>query len=129
MSKNPMVHLSRRQRQIMDILFRHGDCSAEDVRKYLPDPPSNSAVRTMLATMVKKGYIKQREENFRYLYAAAMEQETARKTAIDRLINTFFGGSTSAAVNAMLGMQSDNISKQELSELSQIIEDAKKRNS
>ncbi len=126
MAKNPMVHLSRRQRQIMDILFRQGECSAENVREQLPEPPSNSAVRAMLSTMVKKGYIKQREENFRYVYFAAMEQETAQKTAMDRLINTFFGGSTTAAVSAMLGMQSDTISKEELSELSKIIEDAKK---
>lgn len=126
MPKNSMVHLSRRQRQIMDILFRQRECSAEDVREQLPEPPSNSAVRAMLSTMMKKGYIKQREENFRYVYFAAMKQETAQKTAMDRLVNTFFGGSTAAAVSAMLGMQSDTISEQELSELSKIIEDAKK---
>lgn len=122
-----MVHLSRRQRQIMDILFRQSDSSAEEVRAQLPDSPSNSAVRAMLSTMVKKGYLKQREENFRYVYAPAIEQETAQKTAIERLISTFFGGSTTAAVSALLGIHSDNISEQELSELSEIIENAKKR--
>ncbi len=122
-----MLHLSRRQRQIMDILFRHSNSTAEDIRGLLPEPPSNSAVRAMLTTMVKKGYITQKEENFRYVYTACMTQETAQKTAMNRLINTFFAGSTSAAVNALLGMQSDSISPEELSELSNIIEKAKHR--
>ncbi len=120
-----MVHLSRRQRQIMDILFRD-PATAEQVREQLPEAPSNSAVRAMLSTMVKKGYITQREENFRYVYAAAIEQKAAQKTAMDRLVNTFFGGSTSAAVSALLGMQSEKISQEELSELSDIINQAKK---
>ena len=125
MTKNPMVNLSRRQRQIMDILFRHSESTAEEVREKLPDPPSNSAVRAMLSTMLKKGYITQKEQNFRYVYSAAIEQETAQKTALDRLVNTFFGGSTAAAVSALLGNQSENISEEELKELSEIIEKAK----
>lgn len=126
MSNNSMTHLSRRQRQIMDILFEHADSSAEEIRERLPEAPSNSAVRAMLATMLKKAYIKQREENFRYVYSAAMEQSAAQKTAMDRLINTFFAGSTSAALTAMLGMQTSEISQQELNELSALIEKAKK---
>ncbi|PCK08592.1 MAG: CopY family transcriptional regulator [Alteromonadaceae bacterium] len=122
-----MENLSRRQRQIMDILFRESACSAEDIREHLPDAPSNSAVRAMLSTMVKKGYIKQREENFRYVYSAAMKQEIAQKTALDGLINTFFAGSPSAAVSALLGMQSEKISAEELDELSSLIEKAKKK--
>lgn len=122
-----MVHLSRRQRQIMDILFRHSLSSAEEIRALLPKAPSNSAVRAMLTTMVKKGYITKKEENFRYVYTAAMTQETAQKTAMDRLINTFFAGSTTAAVSALLGMQSEGISPEELSTLSEIIEKAKQK--
>lgn len=124
-----MVHLSRRQRQIMDILFRHNKSTAEEIRILLPKAPSNSAVRAMLTTMVKKGYITQKEENFRYVYTASMTQETAQKTAMDRLINTFFAGSTSAAVSALLGMQSEGISAEELSSLSEIIEKAKQKES
>lgn len=122
-----MVHLSRRQRQIMDILFRHSLSTAEEIRTLLPKAPSNSAVRAMLTTMVKKGYITQKEENFRYVYTAAMTQEAAQKTAMDRLINTFFAGSTTAAVSALLGMQSEGISPEELSTLSEIIEKAKQK--
>lgn len=125
MAENQLLHLSRRQRQIMDILFRDGDCTAEEIRERLPDPPSNSAVRAMLATLKEKGHVRNREENFRYVYSATMEPDTARKTALDRLINTFFGGSPVAAVNALLGMQSEHISKDELDKLSDIIEKAK----
>lgn len=124
---NPMTHMSRRQRQIMDILFRHRDSTAEEIRERLPDPPSNSAVRAMLATMVNKGYVTQKEENFRYVYSAAIKQEVAQKTAIDRLVNTFFGGSTAATVSALLGMKSEQISLEELNELTEIIEKAKKK--
>ena len=84
-----MINLSRRQRQIMDILFRCGDSTAQEIQKQLPDPPSNSAVRAMLKTMVDKGYLKQRAKDFRYVYSAAMRQETAQQTALDRLVNTF----------------------------------------
>ncbi|HEX7025779.1 MAG TPA: BlaI/MecI/CopY family transcriptional regulator [Gammaproteobacteria bacterium] len=125
--QNPMTHMSRRQRQIMDILFRHRAATAEEIRERLPDPPSNSAVRAMLATMVNKGYVSQKEENFRYVYSAAIKQEVAQKSAIDRLVNTFFGGSTAATVSALLGMKSEQISLDELNELSEIIEKAKKK--
>ncbi len=126
MTENHLLHLSRRQRQIMDILFRDGDCTAEEIRERLPDPPSNSAVRAMLATLKEKGHIKNREENFRYVYSATLEQDQAQKTALDRLINTFFAGSSVAAVNALLGMQSENISQQDLDQLGELIEKAKK---
>lgn len=127
MAQNHLLHLSRRQRQIMDILFREGECTAEEIREKLPDPPSNSAVRAMLATLKEKGHIKHREKNLRYVYSATMEKDTAQKTAMDRLINTFFGGSTVDAVSALLGMQSEKISQDELKELSDIIEKAKKQ--
>ena len=125
--QNPMTHMSRRQRQIMDILFRQRAATAEEIRERLPDPPSNSAVRAMLATMVNKGYVAQKEENFRYVYSAAIKQEVAQKTALDRLVDTFFGGSTAATVSALLGMKSEQISLEELNELSKIIEKAKKK--
>lgn len=125
--QNPMTHMSRRQRQIMDILFRQRAATAEEIRERLPDPPSNSAVRAMLATMVNKGYVTQKEENFRYVYSAAIQQEVAQKSAIDRLVNTFFGGSTAATVSALLGMKSEQISVEELNQLSEIIEKAKKK--
>lgn len=125
MAINHVTHLSRRQRQIMDILFRQGESSAEEIRAALPNPPSNSAVRAMLATLEEKGHIKHREKNLRYVYSVTMEKDEAQQTAMDRLINTFFGGSTVDAVSAMLGMQSEKISPQELEELGKLIDKAK----
>ncbi len=109
----------------MDILFRHGDSSAEQIRERLPDPPSNSAVRAMLSKLEALGHIAHKELNLRYVYYATMEQGVAQKTALDRLINTFFGGSPAAAVNALLGMQGEKISEQELAELEELIEKEK----
>lgn len=127
MVKNHLLHLSRRQRQIVDILFRHGDSTAEEIRERLPDPPSNSAVRAMLSTLERKGHVKHREENLRYVYSVAIEADAARRTALDRLINTFFEGSSVKAVNALLGMQTEKISSEELEELGEIIEKAKRK--
>ncbi len=121
--------MSRRQRQIMDILYRQGESSAEDIREKLPDPPSNSAVRAMLSTLKQKEFIRSREENFRYVYSPAIEKGAAQQTALDRLVNTFFGGSTAAAVNALLGMQSEGMSEEELNDLKTIIDNAKKEES
>ena len=125
--KNHLLTLSRRQRQIMDILYRCGECTAEEIREQLPNPPSNSAVRAMLATLKSKDYIKHREQNLRYVYSAAIAPETARETALDRLINTFFDGSSVKAVNALLGMQADKISEEELNQLSDLIQEAKQK--
>jgi len=125
LKQNHLLQLSRRQRQIMDILYKHGESSAEEIRERLPDPPSNSAVRAMLSTLKQKEFIKSREENFKYVYSPAIEMDTAQQTALDRLVNTFFGGSSVAAVNALLGMQSEQISEQELEELSKLIDKAK----
>lgn len=125
MTTNHLLQLSRRQRQIMDILYRQGESSAEEIREQLPNPPSNSAVRAMLSTLKQKEFIRSREENFRYLYSPAIEKNTAQQTALDRLVNTFFGGSTTAAVNALLGMQSEKMSDEELDDLKKLIEKAK----
>jgi len=113
----------------MDILYRKGECSAEDIREQLPNPPSNSAVRAMLSTLKQKEYIRSREENFRYVYSPLVEKDAAQQTALDRLVNTFFGGSTAAAVNALLGMQSQDMSEEELNDLKAIIDNAKKEES
>lgn len=126
MQQNHLLQLSRRQRQIMDILYRHGESSAEQIREKLPDPPSNSAVRAMLATLKEKQYVKSREQNFKYVYSPAIEMDAAQQTALDRLIHTFFGGSSVAAVSALLGMQSEQLSGKDLDELSELIDRARK---
>ena len=117
--------LSRRERQIMDALHELGDeASAEDIRQKLPDPPSYSAVRAMLAKLEVKGAIRHRAEGLRYVYSPIARRSTARRSALERLVRVFFGGSTGEAVNALL--DADEWSPEELAEMSKRIEQMKK---
>ena len=99
----PHEKLPRREREIMDALFALGDgASAEDIRQRLTDPPSYSAVRAMLAKLEAKGYVVHREEGLRYVYAPTTSRAAAQRNALHKLIRTFFGGSPSQIVTALL---------------------------
>ena len=125
-NKAAAAQLSRRERQIMDALFEAGELSAQEVRAAIPDAPSYSAVRALLAKLVEKNIIDFREDGPRYIYFPCIAQEEARLSALQKLLKTFFGGSTSAAVNALLGMNKDQLSADELSQLQQAIDAAAK---
>jgi BlaI family transcriptional regulator, penicillinase repressor len=113
--------LSRREREIMNILFALGDrASAEDVRAQLSDPPSYSAVRAMLVKLEAKGYIRHREEGLRYVYAPTMPRTTARRAAVHQLLRVFFGGSPGEAATALL--KDESWTDEELETLSTEIE-------
>ncbi len=113
--------LSRREREIMNILFALGDrASAEDVRAQLSDPPSYSAVRAMLVKLEAKGYIRHREEGLRYVYAPTMPRTTARRAAVQQLLRVFFGGSPGEAATALL--KDESWTDEELETLSTEIE-------
>lgn len=117
--------LSRRERQIMDALHELGDeASAEDIRQKLPDPPSYSAVRAMLAKLEAKGTIRHREEGLRYVYAPTTKRSAARRSAVERLVRVFFGGSPGEAVNALL--DAEKWDPEELDEMAKRIERLKK---
>lgn len=118
--------LSRRERQIMDALFEAGELSAQDVRAAIPDAPSYSAVRALLAKLVEKKIVDFREDGPRYIYFPVVAQDEARTSALQKLLKTFFGGSTTAAVNALLGMSKEKLSADEVSQLQQAIDDAAK---
>ena len=118
--------LSRRERQIMDALFEAGELSAQDVRAAIPDAPSYSAVRALLAKLVEKKIGDFREDGPRYIYCPVVAQDEARTSALQKLLKTFFGGSTTAAVNALLGMSKEKLSADEVSQLQQAIDDAAK---
>ena len=94
--------LSRREREIMDVLFGLGEAAAEDIRARLTDPPSSSAVRAMLARLETKGHIRHREEGLRYVYAPTVARATARKAALKQYVRTFFGGSVGDMVTSLL---------------------------
>jgi BlaI family penicillinase repressor len=117
--------LSRRERQIMDALHELGNsASAEEIRQKLPDPPSYSAVRAMLVKLEAKGFIRHREEGLRYVYAPKTKRSTARRSAVERLVRVFFGGSPGEAVNSLL--DAEEWSPEELEEMSKRIERLKK---
>jgi BlaI family transcriptional regulator, penicillinase repressor len=114
--------LSNRERQIMDILFRLGAASAADVRSELPDPPSDSAVRTMLSRLEEKGHITHERDGPRFLYRPAMDAARARESALERMVRTFFDGSPGKTVAALLDRSSTELSDTELDELADLVE-------
>jgi BlaI family transcriptional regulator, penicillinase repressor len=126
MARSIQGELSRRERQIMDALFELGEASAEEVRQRLPEPPSYSAVRVMLTRLEKKGYIRHREEGLRYVYVPAVSKARERRSALSRLVQTFFGGSTAEAITALLDTAED-LSDEELDRLAATIEETKEK--
>ena len=116
------TQLSRRERQIMDVIYRHGKVTAAEVLADLPDPPSYSAVRAMLRLLEEKGHVRHEQDGPRYVYIPVVTRDKARRSAMRHLVRTFFDGSTVAAL-----LQSDSgMSEDELSRLSKLIEGAKK---
>jgi len=103
----PHERLSRREREIMDALFALGErASAEQIRERLSDPPTSSAVRAMLARLEAKGYLRHREEGLRYVYTPTKSRASARRTALARLVQVFFGGSPRETATALLKQES-----------------------
>ena len=120
------LNLSRRERQIMDILFAQGRATAADVMGALPDPPSYSAVRAMLRILEEKGHIRHEQDGPRYIYAPTVTRDTAKRSAIRHVLRTFFEGSTSQAISALLDEDGAKLSEAELDRLAGIIERARK---
>ncbi len=119
--------LSRRERQIMDILYEEKQCSAHDIRDKMPDAPSYSTVRALLAKMLEKGHVGNKQDGARYIYFPTQGIGAVRKNALQRLVKTFFGGSAISAVTALIGMQSDKLDEQEIAQLEKLIENARQK--
>jgi predicted transcriptional regulator len=111
--------LSRRERQVMDILFRHGEATVAEVMADLPDPPSYSAVRSILRILVAKSFVTHREDGPRYVYLPAVSPNRARDEALLHLVRTFFEGSAELAVTALLRMSDTRLSDAELARLAE----------
>jgi predicted transcriptional regulator len=120
------VHLSRRERQIMDALHQRGRATAAEVQAALPEAPGYSAVRALLRILEDKGHIKHRREGARYVYLPRAKQETARRSALKRVVSTFFQGSVTQAMAALLETADTQLPDSELHKLQQIIEEARK---
>lgn len=129
MPKHIEPALSRRERQIMDVLFAAGRASGQEIQRQLPDPPSYSTVRTILRVLERKGYVRHREEGLRYVYEPAVAREVARKSAIQRLLRTFFDGSAQQAVAALIDPKVSRLSREELDEIARLIDRAKQERS
>jgi predicted transcriptional regulator len=126
MSKALHTHLSRRESQIMDVIYQMGSASVSDVVDRIPDRPAYNAVRITLGILEKKGYVKHHQEGQRYIYSPTVPVERAKKSAVSHLLQTFFAGSSSQAILTLLGMSADRLSKEDLDEISEWIEHARK---
>ena len=121
-----LTGLSRRERQIMDILYRQGKASASDVRELMEDAPSYSAVRAMLRVLEEKGHVRHQAEGLKYVYVPTVARDKAKRTAVKHVMETFFNGSPEQIVAALLDVASTRLTREELDRMSQLIEDAKK---
>jgi predicted transcriptional regulator len=117
--------LSRRERQIMDFLFRVGKATAADVMEGLPDAPSYSAVRALLRILEQKGHIRHEEEGRAYVYMPLVRRADARQSALSHLLKTFFDNSAEQAVAALLAIKGEKMSDAELERMSRMIDAAK----
>jgi BlaI family penicillinase repressor len=122
---DPGAGLSRRERQIMDILYRHGKASAADVQAAMPDAPGYSAVRAMLRVLEEKGVIRHEQEGLKYLYLPAVAAGHARRSAVKHLVDTFFQDAPEQVVAALLDVSSRRLTDEELDRMSRMIEAAK----
>jgi BlaI family penicillinase repressor len=122
----PLSNLSRRERQIMDIVYRAGSATAAEVRDNLPDAPSYSAVRSLLRILEEKGHLTHKYDGPRYVFTPTVSRPAAQKSALRQMVRTFFDGSTSQAVAALLDLSARDLSSDELDQLSALVEQAKK---
>lgn len=109
----------------MDIIYRHGEATAAEVMDNLPDPPSYSAVRALLRILGEKGHLQHRQEGPRYVYMPTVSVDKAKKSALKHVISTFFEGSVSQAVAALLDLPEKDLSNSELQRLQHLIDQAK----
>ncbi len=125
---NPSTHaaLTRRERQIMDILYRRGRASAAEVMGELPGDPNYSTVRTQLRVLEQKGHVRHEELGLRYVYMPAVPRHAARRSALNHLVDTFFEGSTAQAVAALLGSDAGKLSDDDLTRIADLIAKARK---
>jgi len=122
-----LPHLSRRERQIMDVLFRRGRATAAEVHAGLPNPPSYSAVRATLRILEEKGQVRHEQDGPRYVFLPTVRRDTAKKSAVRHLIDTFFDGSASNLMAALMELSPRDLDEAELERLRRLIDDAKRR--
>ncbi|SIO05515.1 Predicted transcriptional regulator [Singulisphaera sp. GP187] len=118
--------LSRRERQIMDVIYRRGRATAAEVQEALPDPPSYSSVRALLRILEEKGHLRHEQDGPRYVFLPTVPRDKARRSALSQLVQTFFDGSTAQAVAALLGEPGSKLTDEDLDRLARLIDQARK---
>jgi BlaI family transcriptional regulator, penicillinase repressor len=126
MDNNDHRDLSRRERQILDILYQRGQATAADVQAALPEPPSYSAVRALLRILEEKGHVRHEQDGPRYVYLPTVAHDNAQRSALRHILQTFFNGSAEQAISALLGDASGKMSSAELDRLARMIDTARK---
>jgi predicted transcriptional regulator len=126
MAKSLHTVLTRRERQIMDILYRRGRATAGEVMNELSGSPNYSTVRTQLRVLERKGHVQHEEQGLRYVYTPAVPRHTARRSALKHLVETFFDGSTEKVVGALLGGEGSRLSEDELERIAALVAKARK---
>jgi predicted transcriptional regulator len=121
-----MAGLSRRERQIMDILYQHGKASASEVRALMDGAPGYSAVRAMLRVLEEKGHVKHEAAGLKYVYVPTVGREKAKRSAVKHVLDTFFNGSPEQIVAALLDVSATRLTPGELDRMAEMIEKAKK---
>jgi BlaI family penicillinase repressor len=122
---NTQHKLSRRERQIMDVLYRLGRATAAEILHSIPDPPGYSAVRAMLRVLEEKKHIRHEEKDLRYVFMPVVPRDKARRSAIRHMLDTFFDGSPEQAVATLLDVSAQNLSKDEFDRLAALVEKAR----
>lgn len=123
----PLHHtLSRRERQIMDVLYQKGSATAAEIMKALPGSPSDSTVRTQLRVLEAKGHVRHEEEGLRFVYLPVAPRRVARRSALRHVVQTFFDGSAEKVVAALLGGEAARLSDEELARIAHLVEKARK---
>jgi predicted transcriptional regulator len=118
--------VSRRERQILDILYQRGQATAAEVQSALPEPPSYSAVRALLRILEDKGHVRHQQDGPRYLYVPTVARDNAKRSALHHILQTFFDGSAEQAISALLDESSTKMSPAELERLARLIDTARK---
>lgn len=126
MNNNDHRDLSRRERQILDILYQRGQATAAEVQAALPEPPSYSAVRALLRILEDKGHVRHEQEGPRYVYLPTVARNNAQRSAMRHMLQTFFDGSAEQAISALLDDSSAKLSSAELDRLARMIDTARK---
>jgi predicted transcriptional regulator len=125
--REPHIDLSRRERQIMDVVYRRGAATAAEITGDLPDPPTSTAVRTTLRILEDKGHLTHDRDGVRYVYRAMLDRDKARESVITHLVKTFFNGSAQQAMATMIDRSGPDLTDDELAHLASLIAKARKR--